>query len=389
MGAFYTKQLKWYIINRHYFIKDGGFLMNYLKILLMMGLLVSPAVMIGHMQPVIDEQGCYHYDEHDTYKHVDLSKALRILATKILAPQKLIKGLVSRFYSSEKKVKIDAVALLNPTQTVPAASSIEPKIIWVGHATFLIQMDGFNILTDPIFGSVKVGPFTLTERVIPAGIKFEDLPHIDAIVISHNHSDHTDTTTLKALAKKYQPKVFVPEGNKSLFEGMGFKRVIEHGWWEKMTFMKNDRSLTISCLPAYHWSIRFSLGGYRKSLWSSWMISTENNHIYFAGDTAYGKHFKEIADKFPSIDVALMPIGPTCEGENRHKLYHIDATEAVDSFIDLNAHCFVPMHYGTFWLGEEHFIYPLQRLHAYWQEKAAAMHDKKLLVARCGEQYTL
>ena len=219
--------------------------MNYTKTLLMIGLLLSQAVIIGHMQPVIDEQGCYHYDESDTYKHVDLAKALKILGTKILAPQKLIKGLISRFYSPEPKEKIDPIALLKPTQTVPAAYSIEPKITWIGHATFLIQMDGFNILTDPIFGSVKVGPFTLTERVIPAGIKFEDLPHIDAIVISHNHSDHTDTTTLKALAKKYQPKIFVPEGNRALVEGMGFKRVIEHNWWEETKFIKNGRSLTI------------------------------------------------------------------------------------------------------------------------------------------------
>jgi len=361
--------------------------MNYTKTLLMIGLLLSQAVIIGHMQPVIDEQGCYHYDESDTYKHVDLAKALKILGTKILAPQKLIKGLISRFYSPEPKEKIDPIALLKPTQTVPAAYSIEPKITWIGHATFLIQMDGFNILTDPIFGSVKVGPFTLTERVIPAGIKFEDLPHIDAIVISHNHSDHTDTTTLKALAKKYQPKIFVPEGNRALVEGMGFKRVIEHNWWEETKFIKNGRSLTISCLPAYHWSIRFSLGGYRKSLWSSWMISTESSHIYFAGDTAYGKHFKEIAAQFSSIDVALMPIAPTCEGENKHKLYHVNALEAVDAFIDLNAHCFVPMHYGTFWLEAKNFIYPLPRLHAYWQEKEAILSDKKLLIARCGEQY--
>jgi N-acyl-phosphatidylethanolamine-hydrolysing phospholipase D len=362
--------------------------MNYIKILLMSAVLLSQAMVSADMQPVRDDKGCYYYSQDDTHVHIDLKKALSTLVRKILAPQKLIKGLVSKFYSSEKKEKLDPIALLQPTQTIPAESSIEPKITWIGHATFLIQMNGFNILTDPIFGSVKVGPFTLTERVMPAGIKFEDLPHIHAIVISHDHSDHTDTTTLMALAKKYQPEVFVPEGNKGLFESMGFKHVVENSWWDVNKLGNNDgRCLDINCLPAYHWSCRFSLDSYRKSLWSSWMISTQDTKIYFAGDTAYGKHFKEIAAKFPSIDVALMPIAPTCVGENKHKLYHVDALEAVDAFIDLNAKCFVPMHYGTFFLGEDTLIHPINRLHAYWQEKLAGAVDKKLLMARCGEQF--
>src|SRR5260221_13225329 len=105
--------------------------MNYKRIVLTVGLLLPQVAIIGHMQPIKDEQGCYYYDEHDTHKHIDLPKALRIFVGKILAPQKLIKGLISRFYCPEPKEKIDPIALLNPTQTVPAASSIEPKITWI------------------------------------------------------------------------------------------------------------------------------------------------------------------------------------------------------------------------------------------------------------------
>ncbi len=355
--------------------------MNYKKILLGMctiGVFISQEAMIADMQPII-KNGRYYYDENDDREHIDAKKIVALITKKIAA----------YFYPSEKKESFDHVALLQAIQTVPVARSIELKITWIGHATFLIQVNGINILTDPIFGSVFMGPFIWSKRALPAGIKFEDLPHIDIVVISHNHPDHMDTPALKALAAKYQPKIFVPQGNRALVEGMGLTNVVEGNWWDGFIINKDGRSATITCLPAYHWSIRFSLGSYRKALWSSWMISANDMNIYFAGDTAYGKHFKEIGAKFSSIDVALMPIGPTNEGENTHKYEHVDALEAVDAFIDLKARTFVPMHYGTFFSGADTLIYPLKRLHEYWEQRAVELTDKKLLVAQCGQGYLI
>jgi L-ascorbate metabolism protein UlaG (beta-lactamase superfamily) len=184
--------------------------------------------------------------------------------------------------------------------------------------------------------------------------------------------------------------VYVPEGNKALIESMGFLHVVENTWWDTNdALVKEDKTLVLSCLPALHWSIRFSLGSYRASLWSSWMIHTENVNIYFAGDSAYGPHFKEIGEKYPSIDLVLMPIGPTSEHENKHKDQHVDAPEAVDAFIDLGAHCFMPMHYGTFFLSKDTLTYPLEKLDASWHEKGALLQDKQLLMARCGQAITL
>ena len=314
------------------------------------------------------------------------------LSKRLLSSEGLIRKLISKFCPSGEQglTTAQVIAQLNPTQMIPSRQSIEPKIIWIGHASFLVQINGFNILTDPIFGNVKFGPLTLSKRHVLPGIKLEDLPPIDIIVISHNHSDHTDTTALMAIAQKYNPVVYVPIGDKMLVQSMGFSRVIENTWWQRQSLTKNDRTVTITCLPANHWSCRFSLASYRRSLWAGWMISApENGTVYFAGDTAYGKHFKEIAQEFPVIDVALMPIGPSCAGENIHWHSHVDAKEAIDAFIDLGARCFVPMHYATFFFGEEHFKNPVEQLPLCWQENQALLQGKELLFARCGQEYAV
>lgn len=353
---------------------------------------MQTSVMVGHnptseyMQP-IQRDGKYYNGADDTHEHINARKALTFLAERLLSPTALIKSISNMFYSSE--IKSDPVALLNPTTCIPDATSKQLKITWTGHSMFLIQINDFNILTDPIMHDVMVGPLVLTKRGMAAGIRFEDLPRIDAILISHDHSDHMDTNTLTALNEKYKPMILVPTGNGHHVKAMGFadERIIERNWWEDYTLQQDDRSMTITCLPAFHWSARFSLSSYREALWSGWMISADNKNIYFAGDTAYGPHFKQIAQKFPSIDVALMPIGPTHEGENKHKHSHVDAPEAVQAFIDLGARIFIPMHYGTFFIGKETVEHPVRRLYESWQQ--AQLDQSALLFARCGVQYDI
>ncbi len=266
----------------------------------------------------------------------------------------------------------------------PIAHSIKLQITWIGHSTFLIQIGGINILTDPIFTDLT----PLFRRASPPGIPIELLPSIDFVVISHNHRDHMDAYTLKRLKEHVGITFLVPKGDKAWFQARNFERVIEHMWWDKQTFTASFDRLTqieFMFLPALHWSQRGAFD-YNRSLWGSWMIRCNDITMYFAGDTAYSPHFKDIAREFSSIDLAFMPIGP-CEPRSWMKHSHIDAKEAVQGFIDLQANYFVPMHWGTYHLGMDNMLMPLDLLTDCWKERK--LDSKQLYMPKIGQRLSL
>lgn len=257
----------------------------------------------------------------------------------------------------------------------PLETSREPVVTWIGHATFLVQIGGLNILTDPIFGS----PSFLFPRMMPPGIALQQLPKIDYVLLSHNHLDHCDMPTLRQLLKRFpNMELLVPQGDKGWLQAAGFPAVTECMWWQQQG--------PFTFLPARHWSQNGFFDA-NKSLWGSWMISYGNHTIYFAGDTAYSNHFSAIAEEFKNITVALMPIGP-CEPNPAMRRSHVDSHEAVQGFIDLRAKHFVPMHWGTFPFGTDHFHTPLEWLHDAWQQQETALKDKTLHVPKFGTQIT-
>ena len=264
--------------------------------------------------------------------------------------------------------------------STPPKRSQELTITWIGHASFLIQVNQCNILIDPIFGNSSC----LFPRILPPGLTVEQLPPIDYILLSHNHRDHMDRKSLATVVKN-NPKahILVPHGDKDWFRRYGYNLdlVSEFNWWKNVSFL----DINFTFLPAYHWSQRGILDR-NKSLWGSWMLDVAGKKIYFGGDTAYWKHFKEISNEFPIIDVAFMPIGP-CEPRNWMEKAHLSPEQAGRAFIEINAKHFIPMHWGTFFFGIDYYEQPIERLLAWWNENKAQLQDRKLHLYKMGQQF--
>ncbi|MBN1549125.1 MBL fold metallo-hydrolase [Candidatus Babeliales bacterium] len=263
---------------------------------------------------------------------------------------------------------------------IPVEQSYEPIVTWIGHSSFLVQVGGMNILTDPVFTDVTV----FFPRIFPPGVRFRDLPPIDMILISHNHLDHMHANSLRLIRKFLKPDaiICVPQGDGPWFRRHKYANIEEFSWWQ----YRKHHTCTATFLPAYHWSQR-GLLDYNKALWGSWMIQHNGFTLYFGGDSAYANHFSFISKSFPSIDCALLPIAP-CEPRELMKHTHMNAEEAGEAFLDLRAKALIPMHWGTFYFGKDTFITPLRRIHAWWQRSKDRVADKQLLSMKFGSSYT-
>lgn len=296
-------------------------------------------------------------------------KSIRGYLTLLFAKQKYNPEELAQWIASSREASLE-----------PALTSNTPHIMWIGHSTFLIRIGGITILTDPIFDTLH---YILSfKRLVPPGIPLKSLPKIDVVLISHNHPDHMDKTTLLFLQKRDNPLILVPYGDKKWFERREFEHVKEFMWWDQTRV--GDVNLTF--LPSVHWSQR-SLLDHNKSLWGAWMIEEIKGsmaRVFFAGDTAYGSHFKALADTYTRVDLALMPVGPT-EPQDLQACHHLDAEGAGRAFVDINADYLVPMHWGTYRLGTEAPLQPIRQLTRWWKEHAHMLKEKNLLYLKIGQ----
>ncbi|MCB2154017.1 MBL fold metallo-hydrolase [bacterium] len=225
----------------------------------------------------------------------------------------------------------------------------EMRVTFVNHATVLLQMDGLNILTDPIW-SERASPFTWIgpKRVHPPGIRFEDLPPIDAIVISHNHYDHLDLTTLKRLAKTHDPTIYVPLGNDLYLRRQGLTNCKAMDWWDDVKLADN---VELTFVPAQHWSGRGTRDR-RKTLWGGYVVKGPAGVAYYAGDTGTGPHFEQVKERFGAPRVAMLPIGAYKPIWFMGPM-HMTPREAVEAHQLLEAGTSLAVHYGTFELADD------------------------------------
>ncbi len=239
----------------------------------------------------------------------------------------------------------------------PAVYRDQIKVTWLGHATLLIQVEGANILTDPFF-SVRASPSQLIgpRRVRAAPFRPDELPHIDVVLLSHNHYDHLDVPGLRRLLKHHTPTFVTPLGNKRYLQRARRSiNCIELDWRQQAEL----ENLRITCMPALHWSKR-SVEDANKALWGAFVIETPGGVIYFAGDTGYGDGgtFREVCERFGSPRVSLLPIG-AYEPYWFMKPMHMNPDDAVKAHLDLGSQTSIAMHHGTIQLTNEKIDQPL------------------------------
>jgi L-ascorbate metabolism protein UlaG (beta-lactamase superfamily) len=240
------------------------------------------------------------------------------------------KGAAALFTSPRKVTK-----LKNPID-----KDARLAVLWVGHATALVQIDDKVILTDPVFTS-SVGQ--VSKRVVEPGLDPENLPPIDAVLVSHMHFDHLSLGSLSAIEKKVRMLLMPPEGVTYLTD-FDFPVLELEPWqaWEK-------DGLRVTAAPVDHVGYRYGIDdAWMTRSFTGYVIEYHGLKVYFGGDTAYDqKLFVDVADRFPAIDLALLPIGPI-EPRTLMRRFHMDPREALQSFFDLGAKRMVPIHYDTF-----------------------------------------
>lgn len=266
----------------------------------------------------------------------------------------VVDSIAGRRRKSPRRAAVPQVSTDPSLLREPPASGQPARLTWLGHASWLVQLDGVSLLIDPYLSDRGPG---LARRNAAVPVRIEDLPRIDAQLVSHNHYDHMDVPTLVGV----RSEVIAGLGMKPSLTAAGLQ-CTELGWWDKVEI----GAVTVTFVPSQHWSRRGAFDGNR-TLWGGFVIQGSAT-LYHAGDTATFQGFQEIGRRFPGIDAAMLPIGaydPAWFMERQH----MNPEQAVQAFVDVGARHFLAMHWGTFKLTDEPLDEPPIRLQAEWERR--------------------
>jgi N-acyl-phosphatidylethanolamine-hydrolysing phospholipase D len=288
----------------------------------------------------------------------------------------VVKWMLTRSRNAQPSVDSDAAIPKIKRPSRPPERSRQLTVTWIGHSSFLIQCDGLNVLTDPIW-SARASPlgFAGPRRLVPAAVALRDLPPIDFTLISHDHYDHLDDFTIRALATRFpRMKWFAPLGVARFLRQRGATFVSEMDWWES----HEAAGTVIGCTPAQHFSGRYPWNR-DSTLWCGWAVSFPGTRVFFAGDTALHPEFAEVAKRFGPFDMAILPIG-AYEPRWFMRTVHMTPEDSVTAFRDLTAsdptdRCvMVASHWGTFRLTDEPVMEPVRLARESWSVAGIAPH---------------
>ncbi|WP_112607895.1 MBL fold metallo-hydrolase [Rhizobium sp. WW22] len=258
------------------------------------------------------------------------------------------------------------------------------RVTMIGHASMLVQVAGLNILTDPVW-SERVSPFRTVgpKRVVPPGIRFEDLPHIDLVLVTHNHYDHLDLATLARLQQAHRPKIVTPLGNDTIIRRTVPDADITVVDWGDRVEVRGG--VTIDTEPCHHWSAR-GMGDRRMALWAAFVLTTPAGKIYHVGDTGFhdGINYDAVRQKHGGFRLAILPFG-AYEPRWFMKGQHQNPEEAVRGMKLCNAAYAAGHHFATFQLTDEGIDAPVHALDA--ALKAESVESERFRPLRAGEVF--
>ena len=244
----------------------------------------------------------------------------------------------------------------------------EDFIVWLGHATFLIQLNGVRMITDPVFYDLP-----MLKRFVNIPFELSDLTEVDYVLLSHDHRDHCDKKSIQSFLKYNNSTILTSLKMTDVIDSwIGEANVQEAGWYQK--YALQNEGIEIIYLPAQHWCRR-GLTDFNRRLWGSFIIKTEKQTIYFGADSASGEHFQEIGKLFPDIDIAILGIG-AYKPDFVMKAIHANPEEAKNAFDQLGAKRMIPMHYGTYDLSSE----PISEPYNWIQESFSEKNESEKLI---------